>query len=82
MNSGPQKAYMPLHAIPKAVPHMELPLYQKEYAGMANRPEMAKMSSAGLVMAAPSNLGTLPIPPPIIARTGNAISSSSKPAVT
>lgn len=27
MKNGPQKAYVLLHAMPSAVPHIELPLY-------------------------------------------------------
>ena len=48
---------MPLQAMPRAVPHMELPLYQNENAGIANRPEMAKITMAGSVMAPRSNRG-------------------------
>ena len=32
--NGPQKEYAPLQTMPSAAPHIELPLYQKEYAGM------------------------------------------------
>ena len=55
MKKGPQNAYMPLQAMPSAVPHMELPLYQKENAGMAKKPEMTKNTSAGLAKAAPAS---------------------------
>ena len=48
---------------------------------MANKPEIAKMSNAGVEIAAPSNSGTAPMPPPMVARMGKAISSSRSPAV-
>ena len=82
MKNGPQKAYMPLQAMPRAVPHMELPLYQNENAGIANRPEMAKIKMAGSVMAPARIVGTLAMSPPKAARTGKAMTSSSRPAVS
>ena len=72
---------MPLQAMPSAVPHMELPLYQKENAGMAKKPEMTKNTSAGLAKAAPASSNALPSPPPIAASTGNTTNSSKIPAV-
>ncbi len=73
---------MPLQAMPNAVPHMELPLYQNENAGMANRPEIANTRIDGSVAAAAIMAGTREISPPMAAKIGNATSSSSSPAVS
>ena len=82
MKNGPQNAYMPLHAMPSAVPHMELPLYQNENAGMAKNPEIRKNSSAGLVAAALDTAPRSSMPPPNTMSSGNTTKSSSTPAVT
>ena len=81
MNSGVQNAYMPLQAMPSAAPHIELPLYQNEYAGMANRPDRANIGMAGLVRAAAVRAGRLAASPPIAARAGKSAAASKMPAV-
>lgn len=64
MTSGAQNAYMQLQAMPSAAPHIELPLYQNEYASIANRPDRANMGKAGLIRAARVTAGSaLPSPP-------------------
>lgn len=73
---------MPLHAMPSAVPHMELPLYQNENAGMANRPDTANARMDGSMAAVASIPGTSATSPPMAASAGKATTSSSSPAVS
>ena len=49
---------MPLRAIPRAAPHMEVPLYHMEKVSMAQKPEITKKGIApALLQACPSSWG-------------------------
>lgn len=82
MNSGAQNAYMQLQAMPSAAPHIELPLYQNEYAGMANGPDRANMGKAELIRSAWVIAGSALPSPPIAVSTGKITAASSTPAVS
>ena len=80
MHQGPRKAYIPLQTIPGA-PHIEVPLYRKENAGMAKKLEMIKKIMELSVIAPPRGLNSRPRLPSIRQRTGSRMIKLAIPEV-
>ena len=80
--NGPQNEYAPLHAIPSAAPHIELPLYHKEKANNAKKPLITKNINDDVSVKADFNkFIPNPIFPSIKLNKGNKINKLNKPEV-